>query len=152
MTTTREGTFVDKLWVEKEGLPASVAPPVPEVGLTSAPLTSLAFFLGAHCAPFNEDFLACKGESNDPRHCLKEGRKVTRCSLDLCVSCSRCLPAALNACLPCLSFCLYCAVFGPQDPNRIRRVDKHCKESWTRHWQCLDMKNMHLWECRPQEQ
>ena len=27
--------------------------------------------------------MLCKGESRDPEHCLKEGRKVTRCAQDL---------------------------------------------------------------------
>jgi NADH dehydrogenase (ubiquinone) 1 alpha subcomplex subunit 8 len=98
MTTTREGIFVDALWTESAPLPASVAPPVAEVGLTSAPLTSLAFFLGSHCAPWNEDFLACKQESNDPYRCLKEGRKVTRCSLDLYVGLWRTVCAVCALC------------------------------------------------------
>lgn len=33
-----------------------------------------------------EDFMLCKAESRDPAHCLKEGRRVTRCATDLCVS------------------------------------------------------------------
>jgi NADH dehydrogenase (ubiquinone) 1 alpha subcomplex subunit 8 len=57
----------------------------PELGVTSAPLTSAAFFIGSFCKEYNEDFMLCKAESADPRHCLKEGRKVTRCALDLYV-------------------------------------------------------------------
>lgn len=30
-----------------------------------------------------EDFMLCKQESRDPAHCLKEGRKVTRCAQEL---------------------------------------------------------------------
>lgn len=30
-----------------------------------------------------EDFMLCKQESRDPAHCLKEGRRVTRCAQDL---------------------------------------------------------------------
>jgi hypothetical protein len=30
-----------------------------------------------------EDFMLCKKESRDPEHCLKEGRRVTRCAQDL---------------------------------------------------------------------
>ena len=30
-----------------------------------------------------EDFMLCKKENRDPEHCLKEGRKVTRCAADL---------------------------------------------------------------------
>ena len=30
-----------------------------------------------------EDFMLCKSENRDPEHCLKEGRKVTRCAAEL---------------------------------------------------------------------
>jgi NADH dehydrogenase (ubiquinone) 1 alpha subcomplex subunit 8 len=30
-----------------------------------------------------EDFMLCKAENSDPAHCLKEGRRVTRCAQDL---------------------------------------------------------------------
>jgi hypothetical protein len=30
-----------------------------------------------------DDFMLCKQESADPAHCLKEGRRVTRCAGDL---------------------------------------------------------------------
>ncbi|OBZ70166.1 NADH-ubiquinone oxidoreductase 20 subunit, partial [Grifola frondosa] len=58
-------------------------PKVQELGTTSAPLKSAAFFLGAHCKEYNEDFMLCKAENRDPEHCLKEGRRVTRCAMDL---------------------------------------------------------------------
>ena len=32
--------------------------------------------------------MLCKAENRDPEHCLKEGRRVTRCAQDLCVSTS----------------------------------------------------------------
>ncbi|KAH8926884.1 NADH dehydrogenase alpha subcomplex subunit 8 [Atractiella rhizophila] len=69
-------------YVDPTPMPANV-PHVDEVGTTSAPLKSLAFFIGQHCAPYNEDFMLCKAESTDPAHCLKEGRRVTRCTQDL---------------------------------------------------------------------
>ena len=53
---------------------------VEEVGATSAPLTSAAFFIGAACREFNDDYMLCRAENNQPEHCLKEGRKVTRCA------------------------------------------------------------------------
>ncbi|KAI9217810.1 hypothetical protein BC828DRAFT_360728 [Blastocladiella britannica] len=59
--------------------------PFTELGVTSAPLTSAAFFIGAFCKAYNEDFMLCKNENADPRHCLREGRKVTRCAADLLV-------------------------------------------------------------------
>ncbi|CAG8627335.1 1698_t:CDS:2 [Paraglomus brasilianum] len=58
-------------------------PKVDEVGATSAPLKSASFFIGGFCKDYNEDFMLCKNENNDPAHCLKEGRKVTRCAIDL---------------------------------------------------------------------
>ncbi|CAB4390217.1 NADH dehydrogenase, alpha subcomplex, subunit 8 [Rhizophagus irregularis] len=58
-------------------------PKVEEVGATSAPLKSASFFIGAYCKDFNDDFMLCKNENNDPKHCLKEGRKVTRCTIEL---------------------------------------------------------------------
>eukprot|EP00842_Homolaphlyctis_polyrhiza_P002874 jgi/Hompol1/3588/HPOL_002168-RA len=82
MTTHREGNFIEKLWVEKEPLPDNI-PSVPEVGCTSAPLASMSYHFAAACKDYSEDFVLCKKESADPRHCLKEGRKVTRCALDL---------------------------------------------------------------------
>ncbi|KAJ3300716.1 hypothetical protein HDV03_001984, partial [Kappamyces sp. JEL0829] len=81
MSSHREGIFVEGLWVEKEAAKGT-GPVVDEVGATSAPLLSASFHLGAFCAPFNEDFMLCKKENADPKACLAEGRKVTRCSID----------------------------------------------------------------------
>jgi len=63
-------------------MPAGV-PAIQELGTTSGPLKSAAFFIGAYCKDYNEDFMLCKKESRDPEHCLKEGRRVTRCAQDL---------------------------------------------------------------------
>ncbi|KAH8118733.1 NADH dehydrogenase alpha subcomplex subunit 8 [Phellopilus nigrolimitatus] len=63
-------------------MPADV-PKVTELGTTSAPLKSAAFFIGPYCKDYNEDFMLCKAENRDPAHCLKEGRRVTRCATDL---------------------------------------------------------------------
>ncbi|KAG2369775.1 Ndufa8, NADH-ubiquinone oxidoreductase complex I 19kd subunit [Suillus spraguei] len=76
-------------------LPDSV-PRVQELGVTSAPLKSAAFFIGAYCKEYNEDFMLCKNEGRgDPGQCLKEGRRVTRCATDLYVS----LPVHAGKCL-----------------------------------------------------
>ncbi|KAH8806864.1 hypothetical protein DL96DRAFT_1822208 [Flagelloscypha sp. PMI_526] len=70
--------------LHKDPTPAPAAlPKVDELGVTSAPLKSASFFIGAHCKDYNEDFMLCKAESRDPAHCLKEGRRVTRCATDL---------------------------------------------------------------------
>ncbi|KAK2465930.1 hypothetical protein APHAL10511_001571 [Amanita phalloides] len=58
-------------------------PKVQELGVTSAPLKSAAFFIGAHCKEYNEDFILCKRESREPGHCLEAGRRVTRCAMDI---------------------------------------------------------------------
>ncbi|KAG4300642.1 hypothetical protein PCK1_003071 [Pneumocystis canis] len=56
-----------------------------EVGATSAPLKAASYFIGAYCQPFNDDFMLCKAENKGKGEsaCLKEGRRVTRCSIDL---------------------------------------------------------------------
>ena len=57
-------------------------PKVTEIGATSAPLTSAAYFIGDRCKAFNDDYMKCKDESKGRGEieCLKEGRKVTRCA------------------------------------------------------------------------
>lgn len=63
-------------------------PKVDEIGATSAPLTSAAYFIGDRCKAFNDDYMKCKVESNGrgELECLKEGRKVTRCAASVYVS------------------------------------------------------------------
>ncbi|KAK6456502.1 uncharacterized protein RJT20DRAFT_45145 [Scheffersomyces xylosifermentans] len=69
--------------VDKNPLPSDV-PDVDEVGATSAPLVSAAFYIGAKCKPYNDDFMLCKDENNGGSiECLKEGRRVTRCAIDV---------------------------------------------------------------------
>ncbi|KAI9591338.1 hypothetical protein BDF19DRAFT_455521 [Syncephalis fuscata] len=82
MATPNDPFLATHEYKEKNSLPSSV-PAVDEIGATSAPLTSAAFFIGAHCKAYNEDFMLCKAENGDPAHCLKEGRKVTRCAADV---------------------------------------------------------------------
>lgn len=62
-------------------------PKVEEIGATSAPLYSAAYFIGDRCKPYNDDFMKCKDESNGRGEldCLKEGRKVTRCAASVYV-------------------------------------------------------------------
>ncbi|KAL4738004.1 hypothetical protein BDV11DRAFT_216317 [Aspergillus similis] len=57
-------------------------PKVTEIGATSAPLTSAAYFIGDRCKAFNDDYMKCKEEANGRGEieCLREGRKVTRCA------------------------------------------------------------------------
>ncbi|KAI0036779.1 NADH dehydrogenase alpha subcomplex subunit 8 [Vararia minispora EC-137] len=71
-----------KPYIEPASIPDEL-PKVNEIGTTSGPLKSAAFFIGAYCKEYNEDFMLCKAEDRDPAHCLKEGRRVTRCATDL---------------------------------------------------------------------
>lgn len=74
-----------KKWenVDENPMPTDV-PDVEEVGATSAPLLSAAFFIGARCKPYNDDFMLCKDENNGGTvECLKEGRRVTRCAVSV---------------------------------------------------------------------
>ncbi|KAL9939179.1 hypothetical protein V8E36_001992 [Tilletia maclaganii] len=82
MATHRDSKFPSTPYVEPLPLPKDI-PEVREVGSTSAPLKSASFFIGEACKPYNEDFMLCKNENPDPAHCLKEGRRVTRCAQDL---------------------------------------------------------------------
>ncbi|KAK9352233.1 NADH-ubiquinone oxidoreductase-like protein 20.8 kDa subunit [Lipomyces doorenjongii] len=64
-------------------LPSHI-PSVPEIGATSAPLLSASYFIGARCAPYNEDFMLCRSQSRTGEtDCLKEGRRVTRCAISV---------------------------------------------------------------------
>lgn len=67
-------------------MPAEI-PPVKEIGASSAPLLSAAYFIGARCRPYNDDYMQCKTESygRGELDCLKEGRKVTRCAASVYV-------------------------------------------------------------------
>ncbi|KAG2215955.1 hypothetical protein INT45_004089 [Circinella minor] len=82
MATHLSSGFTKTEFVDNTPLPENI-PKVDEVGATSAPLKSASFFIGQYCKAYNEDFMLCKAENNDPEHCLKEGRKVTRCAIDL---------------------------------------------------------------------
>lgn len=101
MSSFQPGSVENKPYVDPTPLPDHI-PKVQELGVTSAPLKSAAFFIGAYCKDYNgkfqqhcivelvkrlyilEDFMLCKAENRDPAHCLKEGRRVTRCATDLC--------------------------------------------------------------------
>lgn len=109
MASHRTANFEDRPYIDPNPLPSSV-PHVDELGVTSAPLKSAAFAIGEYCKDVNgmsvftrhpqsgrraeryaseparlsaEDFMLCKQENRDPAHCLKEGRKVTRCAADM---------------------------------------------------------------------
>ncbi|SCV72610.1 BQ2448_4147 [Microbotryum intermedium] len=101
MSTHREAKFPDKDYVDPTPMPSSI-PHVDELGVTSAPLKSASFFIGEHCQKYNDDFMLCKAENRDPAHCLKEGRKVTRCAQDLITKVRSTCLAEFNAHWECL--------------------------------------------------
>jgi NADH dehydrogenase (ubiquinone) 1 alpha subcomplex subunit 8 len=83
MSTNREPVGDRAALFDPTPMPADI-PDVPEVGATSAPLKSAAYFIGARCLPYNDDFMLCKKESDKPEFdCLKEGRRVTRCAISV---------------------------------------------------------------------
>ncbi|KAI5852252.1 hypothetical protein BZA05DRAFT_397331 [Tricharina praecox] len=81
MATNREAIFTHAVLIDKTPMPDHI-PKVEEVGASSAPLTSAAFFIGDKCRPYNEDYMLCKAEAQGRGEldCLKEGRRVTRCA------------------------------------------------------------------------
>ncbi|KAK9453103.1 NADH-ubiquinone oxidoreductase [Dipodascopsis uninucleata] len=75
--------------MDPKPMPADI-PDVPEIGATSAPLLSASYFIGARCAPYNEDFMLCRENSkNGQADCLKEGRRVTRCAASVLADISK---------------------------------------------------------------
>lgn len=81
---SHEPVFSDRLWTEPtpaESDPKTGASVFPEIGFSSAPLASSAFFLGQQCKDYTRDFDLCKMEGKSK--CLPEGRKVTRCGVDV---------------------------------------------------------------------
>ncbi|KAJ5082593.1 hypothetical protein N7532_011636 [Penicillium argentinense] len=77
----RDPRFNQQVLVDTTPMPDHI-PKVDELGTTSAPLFSAAYFIGERCKAYNDDFMKCKDESNGRGaiDCLKEGRKVTRCA------------------------------------------------------------------------
>lgn len=84
---TTQCRFNQQILVDTTPMPDHI-PKVDEIGATSAPLTSAAYFIGDRCKAFNDDYMKCKVESNGrgELECLKEGRKVTRCAASVYVS------------------------------------------------------------------
>jgi len=103
-------------YVDPTPLPDSV-PTIPEVGATSGPLKSAAFFIGDKCKAFNDDFMLCKKENRDPEHCLKEGRRVTRCAQDVLTQLRANCETVWNAHWKCLEN-------NNQEYNRCRKLEK----------------------------
>jgi len=67
--------------IDTTPLPDSI-PKVKELAVTSAPLLSASFFIGARCRDYNDDYMQCKTENpgRAELECMREGRRVTRCA------------------------------------------------------------------------
>ncbi|KAI9748608.1 MAG: hypothetical protein M1815_003115 [Lichina confinis] len=77
----RQPRFNRDLLVDTTPMPPDI-PAVDELGASSAPLMSAAYFIGARCRAYNDDYMVCKTDAGGRGEldCLKEGRKVTRCA------------------------------------------------------------------------
>ena len=98
-----------------------------DVKATHSVLMSAAFFIQDHCRDYNDDFMLCKRDNGDPAKCAAEGRKVTRCVLDLYL-----IQDLLIA--------------------RFSKLKLNCEDSFDNHWKCLEVNNNYYWKCRDQEQ
>lgn len=79
--------------------------------------------------------MLCKSENRDPAHCLKEGRKVTRCAQDLQVALSPLSSIPLVRLLTRLPF------GSPRLESSISKVRSTCLKEFDAHWQCLERNN-----------
>ncbi|KAL9110855.1 MAG: hypothetical protein Q9227_004655 [Pyrenula ochraceoflavens] len=72
----REARFDQTVLIDTTPMPSHI-PSVPEIGASSAPLMSAAYFIGARCKDYNDDYMQCKTESygRGELDCMKEGRR-----------------------------------------------------------------------------
>lgn len=92
-----------RVLIDPTPMPSNI-PRVEEVGVSSAPLKSASFFIGAKCAPYNDDYMLCKAENagQDEAPCLAAGRRVTRCTSDVLSSIQKSCLETFNAHWQCL--------------------------------------------------
>ena len=55
---------------------------VEELKITSAVLIGSAHHYGRYCGQENDDFMGCRIDNKDPRKCIEEGKRVTKCAMD----------------------------------------------------------------------
>ncbi|OAD52834.1 NADH dehydrogenase [ubiquinone] 1 alpha subcomplex subunit 8 [Eufriesea mexicana] len=56
---------------------------IQELSITWPYIRTAAAFIGKKCEWFNNEFMLCRQELKDPRKCMKEGREVTNCAINL---------------------------------------------------------------------
>ncbi|CAH0400530.1 unnamed protein product [Chilo suppressalis] len=54
-----------------------------EVNVSTATLMSAAPYLGKSCENVNSEYMLCRQELNDPRACIKIGKMVTACAMQV---------------------------------------------------------------------
>lgn len=57
-----------------------------EVRAFGAQLLAASKLIGKYCDDVNDEFILCKAEHDNPVHCVKIGRKVTECALQVYVA------------------------------------------------------------------
>lgn len=67
---------------DKISIPENEELTTQEVNVSGVVLRAASFHLGKYCEYFNNEFMLCRKELDDPRKCLGEGKAVTKCSLD----------------------------------------------------------------------
>ena len=74
--------------------------------------------------------MLCKNENRDPAHCLKEGRRVTRCTTDLWVFSFF------------FGYTFSLAYITPFSLHlRITKMRENCLQQFDAHWECLEKRN-----------
>lgn len=56
---------------------------VEEIKATYPVLHAASYYVGKKCELQNNEYMLCKVEERDPRRCLKEGRDVTNCAMEV---------------------------------------------------------------------
>ncbi|XP_011637522.1 NADH dehydrogenase [ubiquinone] 1 alpha subcomplex subunit 8 [Pogonomyrmex barbatus] len=56
---------------------------VQEVNVGWTVLQAASVYIGKACEWYNNEFMLCRQEERDPRLCLKEGKDVTACAMDV---------------------------------------------------------------------
>ncbi|KOC64420.1 NADH dehydrogenase [ubiquinone] 1 alpha subcomplex subunit 8 [Habropoda laboriosa] len=54
-----------------------------ELNISYPYIKAAAFFIGKRCEWYNNEYTLCRYELKDPRKCLKEGKDITNCALEV---------------------------------------------------------------------
>lgn len=90
---------------------------VDELKVTSAVLVGAAHHYGSFCSKENDDFMDCRIDTKDPRKCLEEGKKVTRCATEF-------FKKVKGACNEEFTQYWTCLDYNNQDLSNCRKIQK----------------------------